>query len=59
MNGGGFFSSLFGSIKEQSSDVYGKNAASTLFFYVVFAIAAVVVPVAALIGITVFNWLAY
>jgi len=56
---GGFFSSLFSSIKEQSGDVYGKNAASTLFFYVIFAFAAVVVPVAVLAGITVFNWLTY
>lgn len=54
----GFFSSLFSSLKEQSADVYGKNASSALFFYVIFAFAAVVIPVAALVGIAVFKWLA-
>ncbi|MCY3972794.1 MAG: hypothetical protein OXF42_02420 [Candidatus Dadabacteria bacterium] len=55
MSSRGFLSSLFGSVKEQSRDVYGARAESALFFYVLFAIAAVVVPVAALVGIAVFR----
>lgn len=52
---GGFFSSLFASIKGQSADVYGVRARSALLFYVLFAIAAVAVPVVALAGIAVFR----
>ena len=55
MSSRGFLSSLFGSVKAQSRDVYGARAESALFFYVLFAIAAVVVPVAALVGIAVFR----
>ena len=54
-SGRGFFSSLFGSAREQSRDVYGAGANSALFFYILFAALAVAVPVAALIGITVFR----
>ena len=54
---GGFFPSLFASIKGQSGDVYGAGARSALFFYVLFAIAAVVVPVAVIAGIAVFGML--
>ncbi|QMU56420.1 MAG: hypothetical protein GKS04_04585 [Candidatus Mycalebacterium zealandia] len=53
----GFFSSLFDSLKEQSSDVYGKKAFSALFFYVIFALVAVVLPIIAIVGIAVFKWL--
>ncbi|MGI9558569.1 MAG: hypothetical protein ACR2NQ_02725 [Thermodesulfobacteriota bacterium] len=56
-SGRGFFSSLFGSVKEQSADVYGSNAPGVLFFFVVFALAAVVIPVAALAGIALYKML--
>ncbi len=52
---GGFFLSLFASLKEQSGDVYGKNASRALFFYVLFAFAAVVVPVAVIAIIAVLR----
>lgn len=52
---GGFFSSLFSAARRQSGDVYGKKAAAVLFLYVVFALAAVIVPVAVVIGISVFR----
>ena len=54
---GGFWRSLFASIKGQSTDVYGVRARSALLFYVLLAIAAVVVPVAALVGMAVFRML--
>lgn len=47
---GGFFSSLFKAAKRQSGDVYGKNADGALRFYLIFALAAVAIPVAFVAG---------
>ncbi len=55
MSSGGFFSSLFGTAKAQSGDVYGTKAKAALVFYLVFALVAVAVPVMVVVGISVLK----